>query len=640
MADAITILSTNWNDSVTTQLPNSGNTTVNAAILTGIVPTDPTISGDYSGGEENFLRLLEDWHKNPSGSFNVQTLTYNGSMVAMFPSIYATNHWQTVGNYYNTPTRHWAFDNNFTNVLKLPPLCPLPRNLNPPEITAQPQSQNIGWGSNVTFSVTAIGYSPMSYQWNFNATNISGATNAFLTLTNVNPNQAGAYSVVITNIYGNLTSSNAVLSVFQTTAQLTFASTATNTVGGHPEWLAATDVNGDGKMDLVSPNFSSGTLSVLTNNGSGGFGLASSPGVGINPTFIAVGDVNSDGAIDLISANYGSGTLTVLTNNGSGGFGSNATLNLSSAPISVMTADVNGDGKLDLVCANRNANMLSVLTNNGSGGFVLASSPSVGAAPFSIAAGDVNGDGAIDLICANNNSGTLSVLTNNGSGGFGSNATYNVVINPTSVIAADVNGDGKLDLVCASLIAGSLSVLTNNGLGGFGLNATINLNQSPESVIAADVNGDGKLDLISANPGSNTVSVLTNAGSGGFVLAFTLGVGNFPASVVAADLDGDGKLDLACENVNSSTVSILLNTTIFPPAISAPPLNINFHGNEMLASWPSVSPGWLLQQNPDLMTTHWGPSGYSGYTISDDGTNKSLAMPPPPGNLFFRLLHP
>ena len=73
----------------------------------GIVQSNPTISGNYSGGVENFLRLLESWSS--------KTLTYNGSIVVMFPSIYATNSWEPTGNYYNPPTRNWAFDANFTN---------------------------------------------------------------------------------------------------------------------------------------------------------------------------------------------------------------------------------------------------------------------------------------------------------------------------------------------------------------------------------------------------------------------------------------------------------------------------------------------------------------------------------------------
>jgi hypothetical protein len=123
LADAITIISTNYNDSwgasgagstFTARVPS--DTTVNAACLEGIVPTDPSIYYDYSGGVENFLRLLENW----AGV----TLTYNGSIVVMFPSQYATGKWITPGTYYNAPIRNWGFDYNFTVATKMPPLSP------------------------------------------------------------------------------------------------------------------------------------------------------------------------------------------------------------------------------------------------------------------------------------------------------------------------------------------------------------------------------------------------------------------------------------------------------------------------------------------------------------------------------------
>ena len=117
MGDSITILSTNWNDSVTTKLPSPGNTTINAAMLEGIVASNPNISGNYSGGVENFMRLLENWSSST-------VLTYNGSIVVLFYSQYATNTWLQTGNYYNPPKRNWAFDMNFTFASKLPPLTP------------------------------------------------------------------------------------------------------------------------------------------------------------------------------------------------------------------------------------------------------------------------------------------------------------------------------------------------------------------------------------------------------------------------------------------------------------------------------------------------------------------------------------
>jgi hypothetical protein len=115
MGDAITVLSANWNDDYTSSTSlssrNPVNTTINAAAFEGIVESS---GSNYSGGVENFLRLLENW----SG----KTLTYNGSIVAMFPSQYATNFWN--GNYYSVPTRKWAFDLNFKDATKIPPLTP------------------------------------------------------------------------------------------------------------------------------------------------------------------------------------------------------------------------------------------------------------------------------------------------------------------------------------------------------------------------------------------------------------------------------------------------------------------------------------------------------------------------------------
>ena len=82
-----------------------------------------------------------------------------------------------------------------------------------PSITTQPANLTVFVGGSATFSVTAGGTTPLSYQWNFNGTNIVGATNTMLTLTNMQLNQAGNYAVLVTNNYGSILSSNAVLMV-------------------------------------------------------------------------------------------------------------------------------------------------------------------------------------------------------------------------------------------------------------------------------------------------------------------------------------------------------------------------------------------------------------------------------------------
>jgi hypothetical protein len=124
IGDAVTVLSGSWNDANSTAPLSSrtaADTTVNAAFLAGVVETT---SGSYSGGVENFPRFLENW----SG----RNLTYNGSMVVMFPSQIATGRWGGTGDshgIYNPPTRRWAFDTNFRDVTKLPPGTPMARKI-------------------------------------------------------------------------------------------------------------------------------------------------------------------------------------------------------------------------------------------------------------------------------------------------------------------------------------------------------------------------------------------------------------------------------------------------------------------------------------------------------------------------------
>ncbi|EEF60300.1 beta strand repeat-containing protein [Pedosphaera parvula] len=87
-----------------------------------------------------------------------------------------------------------------------------------PVIASQPVSQTVFAGANVTFGVIATGTSPFGYQWSFNGTNLSSATNSTLTLLNVQATDAGNYAVSVSNSVGSLVSSNAVLTINQPVA--------------------------------------------------------------------------------------------------------------------------------------------------------------------------------------------------------------------------------------------------------------------------------------------------------------------------------------------------------------------------------------------------------------------------------------
>ena len=84
----------------------------------------------------------------------------------------------------------------------------------PPAITTQPTNQALVLGQNATFAVVALGTPTLTYQWNCNGTNLAGATNTLLTLTNIQTAAAASYSVVVSNNYGSATSAVATLTVY------------------------------------------------------------------------------------------------------------------------------------------------------------------------------------------------------------------------------------------------------------------------------------------------------------------------------------------------------------------------------------------------------------------------------------------
>jgi hypothetical protein len=141
--------------------------------------------------------LTVQWYKAPSTLLAGQTnLTLTLSSLTTGDS----------GNYYiiaNNPLGSTQSGNGNLNVLAL----------TPPIITQQPQPQSVYVHQTATFSVSAIGQQPLSYQWKFEGNPIAGATQSTLNVTDATSGKAGNYSVTITNVLGQANSASASLAV-------------------------------------------------------------------------------------------------------------------------------------------------------------------------------------------------------------------------------------------------------------------------------------------------------------------------------------------------------------------------------------------------------------------------------------------
>ena len=90
-----------------------------------------------------------------------------------------------------------------------------------PTISAQPQGQTVNAGKSVTFSVTAGGDPAPTFQWRRDGTNIPGAISASFSISNTVAGDAGAYSVVVTNASGSVTSSAVNLTINSVSSEAT-----------------------------------------------------------------------------------------------------------------------------------------------------------------------------------------------------------------------------------------------------------------------------------------------------------------------------------------------------------------------------------------------------------------------------------
>ena len=203
----------------------------------------------------------------------------------------------------------------------------------------------------------------------------------------------------------------------------TFQPAATYPSGGITATaIAAADVNHDGKLDLLVANDCAGScpqikgaVAVLLGNGNGTFQPAISyDSGGAHANGVSATDINGDGNVDLEVSNLAQNTVGVLLGNGNGTFQPAVTYSsdpgsAGSVVVSVAVSDVNGDGKPDLLLVNQslggdgnNGGAVALLLGNGDGTFQAAVNyPSGGYIALRLVVGDLNGDSRPDLLIAN-----------------------------------------------------------------------------------------------------------------------------------------------------------------------------------------------------------------------------------------------
>jgi hypothetical protein len=337
--------------------------------------------------------------------------------------------------------------------------------------------------------------------------------------------------------------------------------------------MVAADVNNDGKADLIVARRDQVAGYVFLGLGNGHFSAPlsweGSPGTE-TPTVLAVADINGDGKLDIVTGNdpndggaFGErASVNVFLGRGDGNFSSSQPIFGFSVPNaqSIAVSDVDGDSRPDIILAGSGVVDVAIQGSNANFPWSVQSYTTVdlGATggPSRVAVGDVNGDTKPDIVVAGGKN--VDVLLNSGTGTFGTAQAYDAAGAVFAVAVGDVNGDGHLDVVTANLdwssYSRSVSVLLGRGDGTFGTPQIYATGGSPTSIALGDFNNDGKLDIVTTGA---EMDVLLNNGNGTFGASQAVGPGG--SSVAVADFNGDGFLDLAQIDGSGASVDVLLN---------------------------------------------------------------------------------
>ncbi len=310
---------------------------------------------------------------------------------------------------------------------------------------------------------------------------------------------------------------------FNSSSFTRFDFSAENAPGG----VSIADYDLDGKPDIAIANFNESNISIFRNTSSLTT-LSFAPALvfvtGASPGEIGSADLDNDGKIDLVIPNFTSKSVTIFKNTTTSA--GNISVSLIGSSVNYLTtliepdwmkiADFDNNGLKDIIISNWGSNSISIFPNTSGSGISFATRVDIGLSPWQhpqdIAIADYDGDGKQDICLSIGGSSGSSValcFKNIHSSGpisassFSAFTTYGLNMGPSGNDAVDLDNDLRPDLVVANGYSQNISVLKNRMIAGEPTLQTSSLNISSDtgSITLNFIKGNGmrRIVIIRAN---------------------------------------------------------------------------------------------------------------------------------------------
>lgn len=309
------------------------------------------------------------------------------------------------------------------------------------------------------------------------------------------------------------------------------------------------DLDRNGKMDLVAQSFYPEGVNLFMGQGNGNF-VSSILEHGTHnvdgPFYIHADDLNEDGLADVVATASGSKKVSTFLSNGDGTFKTNSFISPQKGPAGIATADMDGDDKKDLILASYyGINIVGIFKGNGDGTFQqMRDTFNYGAEDVKVA--DFNHDNRLDLVLNNAQGPEMIVMINQGDLHFEVSIITTSFWNTNDIAVADFNRDGHMDIIAMSVSSSkdNCIIYTGNGDGTFMKQKRYSVINRPIDVEVADLDKDGHQDLVFGFDGSQDTGIMMGVSDTSFTPIKNYNGMSNGGGIAVKDFNMDGILDI------------------------------------------------------------------------------------------------